>query len=93
MLLPVAGLDGRILDRISAMDHHSVAHINAYMGCTCRIIGSLEEDQISRFCLIRRYIGTAGPQALGRQPSHIPTISAVIDNPGNKSRAVKAGGW
>ena len=41
------------------MNHHPVAHIDPHMGCACCVVGSLEKDQITRLCFLRRYIAVA----------------------------------
>ena len=47
MCLPVACGDVCILDGVAAVEHFIVAHIDAHMRSPCRIIGALEEDQIT----------------------------------------------
>lgn len=33
------------------MDHHPVAYIDAHMGGTAGVIGSLKKDQVAGFCI------------------------------------------
>ena len=56
--LPVSTCNAGILDRLATVDHHVIADIDSHMACSRCIIGSLEEDQISRFCLRWRYLRT-----------------------------------
>ena len=44
MLLPVLGIDGCVLNRVSAMKHHAISYIDANMaGAVCGI-GAFEKD-------------------------------------------------
>lgn len=74
------------------MDHHSVTHINTNVRCAGGIIGALEEDKVSRLCFTFRDNVAHTHQAVCRQSANIPSIAAVIDNPGNKTGAVKGSG-
>lgn len=67
------------------MDHHIVAHINTHMARSRRIIGSLEEDQISRLCVRRGNLRTAAHQSIRGLPADIPAIAAVIDHPAHEA--------
>ena len=91
MFLPICRTDIRILDGIAAVDHHVVSHIDSHMAGSRRIVSTLKENQISRFCFGRRYICTAGTKPVCCLPSYIPAISAVIDYPTDKSGTVKTG--
>lgn len=51
MFLPVSTCNAGILDRLATVDHHVIADIDSHMACSRCVIGSLEEDQISRLCL------------------------------------------
>ena len=73
------------------MDHHPVADINAHMGRSAGVVGFLEEDQVSGLCLALRDNVAFSHQTVGRLPAYIPAIAAVVDDPANKTRTVKAG--
>ena len=73
------------------MDHHPVADINAHMGRSAGVVGSLEEDQVSGLCLTFRDNVTFSHQTIGRLPAYIPAIAAVVDDPADKAGTVKAG--
>ena len=47
MGLPVARVQVGILDGVAAMQHHPVAHINAYMRYAGCVVGAHEEHQIA----------------------------------------------
>ena len=51
MLLPVACVDICVGDRVPAVDHHPVAHIDSHMACAAGIIGALEENQVAGSCI------------------------------------------
>ena len=85
MFLPICRTDIRILDGIAAVDHHVVSYIDSHMTGSRRIVSTLKENQISRFCFGRRYICTAGTKPVCRLPSYIPAVSAVIDYPTDRS--------
>ena len=91
MLLPVACIDGCVLNRIATVDHHSVADIDADMRSTGRIIGALKEDQITGSCAFRGNTDTGLSQSLRSETSEIPSDTAVIDHPADKAGAVKGG--
>ena len=73
------------------MDHHPVAHIDGNVACTGCVVGSLEEDDISRFCLTPWNDGKLLSQAFRRGSTIIPAIAAVVDHPAHKAGAVKTG--
>ena len=91
MLLPVACIDGCVLNRIATVDHHSVADIDADMRSTSRIVGALKEDQITGSCVCGGYAGTNTKQTGRTESADIPPNAAVIDYPADKARAVKGG--
>ena len=93
MLLPVGRIDVGILDRISTMDHHSISNIDSYMTGSWCVISFLKEDQISRFRLIWRYISTDSTKPFCSPATIVPSIAAVINHPGHKSRAIKTCRW
>ena len=74
------------------MDHHAVTDIDTDVGCTRSVVGSLEKDQVTRFCGGSGDNGTDTFQAIGRQSAHTPAIAAVIDDIGHEAGTVKAGG-
>lgn len=92
MRLPVRGFDRCIGNRISAMDHHSVAHIDTYVGSTAGVIGSLEENQVARFSRAAGDNIAYVHQTICSQTTNAPSIAAVIDDPGYETRAVKGSG-
>lgn len=51
MALPVACIDIRVRDRVAAVDHHSIPHINPHVACAAGVVGALEENQIPRPCV------------------------------------------
>ena len=92
MRLPVARLNRSVRNRVSAMDHHSVAYIDTDVRCTGGIISALEENQISRFSGASWDDVAYTHQPVGCQSADTPTISAVIDNPRNETGTVERGG-
>ena len=92
MSLPVGGIDTRVLDRVAAVDHHAVADIDGHMGSSRGVISALEEDQVSGLSFASRDDGADVFQSIRRQSSNIPSVSAVVDNPADKTGAVKARG-
>ena len=54
-----------------------------------RLREDLEKDQVAGFGFASRDDGTYLSETFRRQPSEIPAVSAVIDDPADKSRAVK----
>lgn len=91
MLLPIWDVDTGIRNRRTAMQHLTAAHVNSNMGHIRGIIGSYKEDQIPGFGIGRRYWGTYIVQTLRRGSSDTP--SAMIDDPANKTAAIKTGFW
>lgn len=55
MLLPVTCIDICVRDRVPAVDHHSVTHIDSHMACAAGVIGPLEENQVAGSCVRTRY--------------------------------------
>ena len=88
MLLPIACVNACVLDGVSAVDHHSVADVDANMRSTGRIIGSLEEDQITGLGICRRY-RSADVADCPHKSANVPTNTTVIENPRYKTGAVK----
>ena len=78
MLLPIACVDACILNRIAAVDHHTVAHIDAYMGSAGCIVGTLEEDQITGLGIGCGHSGADASQSFCAKPPEIPADAAVI---------------
>ena len=74
------------------MDHHSVTHIDTYMGSTDGVIGSLEENQVARFSRATGDNIAYVHQTICSQTTNAPSIAAVIDDPGYETRAVKGSG-
>ena len=75
------------------MNHHSIADINADMRSSGRIVGSLEENQITRFRFRRRDNVTEIFESVSSLSADAPAIAAIIDDPTHKARTVKTGGW
>lgn len=67
--LPVAGVQIGVGNRVSAMQHHSIAHINTHMGDTAGVIGAHEEHQITGLGVGYRRGDIVEP--LGAQPPGI----------------------
>lgn len=78
---PICGLNRGILDRLAAVDHHSLADIDPDMCCAWRVIGILEKYQIPRPCFPGRDIGAVTAQTVCRCPRDTPAIPAMIDYP------------
>src|SRR5699024_11483749 len=57
---------------ISAVDHHSPAHIDTHMGDARRVVGPHKKDQVAGFCLGAGYRGAEVIKPLGGLPSHAP---------------------
>ena len=74
------------------MDHHSIAYIDTYMGSTAGVIGSLEENQVTRFSRASGDNVANVHQTTCSQATNAPSITAVIDDPGYETRAVKGSG-
>ena len=92
MRLPVARLNGSVRNRVSAMDHHSVAYIDTDVRCTGGIISALEENQVARFRRASWDNVAYTHQTVGCQSADTPTVSAVVDYIGNETRTVKGSG-
>ena len=92
MLLPVIRFDRSVRNRVSAVDHHTIADINTNVRCTGGIISALEENQISRLGRAFRDNIAYAHQTVCGQSSNTPTVAAVIDYIGNKPGAVEGGG-
>ena len=69
MGLPVTCVQVGILDGIAAMQHHPVAHIDAYMGHAGCVVGAHEEHQITGLGV--GYRGGNVVEPLGAQPPGI----------------------
>lgn len=91
MLLPGIRFDRSVGNRVSAVDHHTIADINTNVRCTRGIISALEENQISRLGRAFRDNVAYAHQTVCSQSSNTPTVAAVIDYIGNKPGAVKGG--
>ena len=91
--MPVGRIDAGIRNRITAVDHHSVADIDANVRRADGIIGFFKEDQVTRLCICRRNVAALATQSVCRRASDIPAIATVIDDPADKAGAVKTGAW
>ncbi len=75
MALPVTCIDICVRDRVPAVDHHSIADINADMRSACGLIGPFKEDQIAGSGIGRRNTSADIQQSLGAEAAHIPSRS------------------
>src|SRR5699024_4882590 len=91
VLLPIICLDGSVGNRITAVNHHPIAHINSHMRSARCVVGSLEENQISWFRFGRWDNITEIFKPVRSLSADTPAIAAVIDNPADESGTVKAG--
>ncbi len=92
MLLPVTCFNRSIRDRVSTVNHHPIADINTNVRCTGGIISALEEDKVSRLCRASGDNITYTHQTVCGQSANAPSVAAVIDDPRNKTGAVKGSG-
>ena len=60
------------------------------MGSAGRVIRALEEDQISGLGFAWRDDRADLTQTFRAESSDVPAVAAMIDDPGNETRAVKA---
>ena len=81
MVLPVGCIDGRVLDRLAAVDHHAVTDIDGHMGGSRGVIGALEEDQVSGLGFASGDDGADVFQAIRSKSPDVPAVSTVIDDP------------
>lgn len=81
MLLPIACINACILDRIAAVDHHPIAHIDAHMGSAGCIVGALEEYQITGLGICGRYCCTDMAKAVCTKSADVPSHAAVVEYP------------
>ena len=81
MCLPVACGDVCILDGVAAVEHFIVAHIDAHMRSPCRIIGALEENQITGLGVGCGHSGADASQSFCAKPPEIPADAAVVIHP------------
>ena len=90
MALPVWRIDGRILHRMSTMDHLTIAYIDSDMRyrLPC-VVSSSKENQISRLCLRLGYWCTNVVQSLCSQSSCI-SYTRVCQAVTYKSRTIKS---
>ena len=88
MGLPIVRVEIGIMDGIAAVEHPSVAHIDAYMRNARRVIGSCEENQITGLGVV----GWGGNvvEPLGSQPSKVP--ATLVVNIADEARTIKRGG-
>ena len=81
MCLPVAGVDICVLDGIATVDHHTASDVDTHMAHAVRVIGALEENQITGLGGGAGNRGTDVIQPCRSQPSHVPAHATVIDYP------------
>ena len=89
MLLPVGRVDAADFHGVAAMDHFSISQIDANMGGSAGIVGSLEEDQVTGSRLGCGYDAALPPPAFCGEPSKVETSTAVVDHIGHKAGTVK----
>ena len=81
MIPPVIGIDGRILNRVAAVNHHAITNIDSYVTGTGCLIGSLEKDQVTWLRLIPRNSGAAViEKSISSLSSIAPSITTMIDD-------------
>ena len=93
MLLPVAGIQFGILDRVAAVQKHRIAcfvlaYIEAHMGNPRRVIGAYKEHQITGLGCCYRGRNVVKP--LRAQPPRIAK-AAVCQHIADKAAAIKGG--
>ena len=88
MLLPVGRIDGRVLNGISAVQHDSIANIDANVGDTGRVVCSDKENEIAGFCICLGDRRTDIVKPLRTEPPGIDK-SAVRENVAHKAGAVE----
>ena len=86
MVLPIGRCNGCVLDRISAVQHDLISHINTHMRNAGGIVCADKEHQITGLRI--RNGGTDVIKPLRTKPSRIAQ-SAVGQHIGNKAGAVK----
>ena len=74
------------------MKHHIVADVNAHMGCARRVVGALEEHQITRSDIGGGHPRTDAQQPGRTQPAEAPAHAAVVVDIADKAGAVEGGG-
>ena len=89
MILPVA-VDGCVLNRLAAVDHHIVSDIYPDMARSGSIICMFKKDDVSRSRFLRRYVVADLADPFRRSPADIPSISAMVDDPAHKAGTVKS---
>lgn len=92
MLLPVGRVDAADFHGIAAMNHLPISQIDADMGGSAGIVGSLEEDQVAGSCLGCGYDAALPPPAFCGKPSKAETSAAVVDHIRHKAGAVETAG-
>ena len=80
------------MDGVAAVEHHIVTHIDAHMGRARRVVGALEEHQITRSDIGGGHLRTELAQSLRAQPAEAPAHAAVVVDIADKAGAVKGGG-
>jgi len=73
------------------MKHHGISNINAHMRCPAGVVGALEENQIPRLGLGSGNNIADSHEAICRQASNTSAVAAVVNDPTDETRAVKAG--
>ena len=90
MALPVWRIDGGILNWIAAVDHLTVAGIDAHMGHrVAGIVGSSKENDVSGSGFRRADMLTLVIDSLRRGSRHV-VISAVSEHIAHKARTIEA---
>ena len=73
------------------MDHRVVPNIDPDMACAWRVIRTLKENQVAWPGLGWRNIDAQIAQSICRLAPYVPTIAAMVDDPGDKSGAIETG--
>ena len=89
MFLPIFRVEVCVRDRVAAVQHDGIAHIDTAMAHAGGIVGSLEKHKVARFDLRRRNRSTEVVKALCGLAAHVP--AGVIQHPRNVAAAIKAG--
>ena len=86
---PIPAIGGSVADRVAAMNHHTISHIQTNMGYwPGAVIGGVEENQIPRLCF-SRWNGSTMIEKTGCCCTPYAANTGFIDDPTHKARAIK----
>lgn len=76
---PVSIVQIRVTNGTSAVDHHTIADINAAVRNAIHAVAhrAFKEHHVARFCLCRRNVPAQAPQSLCAQPAVLYTPELV----------------